>query len=99
MTIITTREKIEKILTREFSPLYLEVTDDSLSHARHPEARASGRGHYSVVIVSPAFQGKSSLARHREIYRALRKELKGEIHALAIKAYFPKEKERPPHCD
>ncbi len=95
---MTTREKIEKILHREFSPIYLKLVDDSLSHAGHKEARAWGGGHYSVVIVSQAFQGKNSLARHREIHRALRKELKGEIHALAIKAYSHQEKERPPRC-
>ena len=44
-----------------------------------------------MLIVSPAFAGKSRLARHRLVNEALAAELKGKVHALAIKAYAPGE--------
>jgi BolA protein len=45
-----------------------------------------------VYIVSPAFEGKSRIERHRMVNAALDAELKGSVHALAIKAQAPGEK-------
>ena len=69
----------------------MEVIDESRLHAGHQEAKASGGGHYSVVVVSETFKGKTTLARHRIVYQALSEELKTSIHALAIQAYTAKE--------
>jgi BolA protein len=44
-----------------------------------------------VYIVSAAFEGKSRIERHRMINSALEAELKGGVHALAIKAQAPGE--------
>jgi BolA family transcriptional regulator, general stress-responsive regulator len=41
--------------------------------------------------VSPAFEGKSRIERHRMINAALAGELAGSVHALAIKAQAPGE--------
>jgi BolA protein len=41
--------------------------------------------------VSPAFEGKSRIERHRMINAALAAELAGSVHALAIKAQAPGE--------
>ncbi len=42
---------------------------------------------YTVNIVSNAFEGKSTIQRHKMIYALLDRYIKtGEIHALTIKA-------------
>ena len=40
---------------------------------------------FEVKVVSSAFEGKSRLERHRMVMGALEEELKGSIHALALK--------------
>ena len=45
--------------------------------------------HLEARIVSQAFEGKSLVARHRMVYDALQEELKGPIHALALKTSTP----------
>ncbi|HEX6612021.1 MAG TPA: BolA family protein, partial [Hyphomicrobiaceae bacterium] len=47
--------------------------------------------HFRVLVVSQAFAGKSRIERHRMINDTLAAELKGKVHALAIKAYAPGE--------
>lgn len=71
-------------------PVSLELIDDSHLHAGHAGAR-SGGGHYRLAIVSTAFQGKNTVARHRIIYDALGELMRKEIHALAIQARSPEE--------
>jgi BolA family transcriptional regulator, general stress-responsive regulator len=73
-------------------PSRLEIADDSALHAGHEGAK-SGGGHYRLVIVSPQFSGKSTVARHRMIYAALGPMMQQQIHALAIRAYAPDEAE------
>ncbi|MFO7190122.1 MAG: BolA family protein, partial [Pseudomonadota bacterium] len=50
-----------------------------------------GGGHYRLTIVSAAFSGRSTVARHRMIYEALGPMMQREIHALAIRALAPEE--------
>ena len=47
-----------------------------------------------MVVVSEAFQGKSAVERHRQVNAALKEELAGPVHALAIKALTPAEAAR-----
>jgi len=86
-----TKDKIEQILKKNFTTENLEVTDESHLHRGHSEAQKSGGGHFAVLIVSNDFKGKSLIERHRMIHRSLKEELKGEIHALAIRANTPEE--------
>ncbi len=72
------------------SPERIEVIDDSHLHAGHAGAR-SGGGHYSLSIVSAAFEGKNTVSRHRLIYDALGDMMRQDIHALAIQARTPEE--------
>jgi len=69
-------------------PLQIELADDSHLHAGHAGVRDDG-GHYRLIIVSPQFVGKSTVARHRMIYSALGNMMKHEIHALSITAKTP----------
>ena len=80
---------IENTLRTALQPLELSITDDSHLHAGHAGARAGG--HYTVRIVSPAFEGLSRVARHRLVYDALQGLIQNGIHALAIQAHSPNE--------
>jgi BolA protein len=71
-------------------PESLELLDESGKHVGHEGAK-SGGGHYQLVIVARAFDGKPPQARHRMVYEALGPLMKKEIHALAIRAYAPGE--------
>jgi len=83
------REKlIIERLTEAFSPVQLELVDESHKHAGHPGAREGG-GHFVVTIVSDAFAGKLPIQRHRMVYDALGDLMKKEIHALSITARTP----------
>lgn len=82
---------IREKLTAEFQPQALEVVNDSHRHAGHAGSPGSGESHFTVAIVSAAFQGKSRLERHRLVNAALAAELAGGVHALAIKAHAPGE--------
>ena len=81
------QNEIEKKLAETFSPLHLEVINESGNH-NVPEGSES---HFKVVVVSPEFAGKNLLARHRLINAALADELKNSIHALAIHTYTEDE--------
>ena len=80
---------ITRKLTEAFRPLNLEVIDESHLHEGHAGHRPGGQSHFRVKIVSEAFADKTLIARHRLINEALKEELAGPIHALAIKADGP----------
>lgn len=80
------RERLEKA----FEPQELLVKDQSHLHVGHEGAR-SGKGHFDVTIVSPAFEGATRIQRHQMVYDALNDLLESDIHALRIKAKAPTE--------
>jgi BolA protein len=86
---VTVADRIERSLAT-LAPESLEILDESAAHAGHAGAR-SGGGHYRLLIVARAFEGKPTQLRHRMVYDALGPMMKHEIHALAIKAYAPGE--------
>lgn len=85
------RDVIIHKLREAFLPESLDVADESHLHEGHAGHRPGGETHFRVYIVSPAFEGKSRIERHRMINTALEAELKGSVHALAIKAQAPNE--------
>ncbi|MDP1742475.1 MAG: BolA family protein [Polaromonas sp.] len=90
MTAISTAlpadaSRIEAQLRERLNPSQLEVLDESAQHAGHAGANAQGFGsHFRVRIASPAFAGKSRVARHRLVYDALQNFIDEGLHALAI---------------
>ena len=68
----------------------IELADDSHLHAGHAGS-AGGAGHYPVRIVSPRFDGSSTVARHRLVYDAVRDWMPHRVHALVIVARTPAE--------
>jgi acid stress-induced BolA-like protein IbaG/YrbA len=47
--------------------------------------------HFSAVIVSAEFQGKTKVQQHQLVYRALGDRMKQEIHALSMKTLTPEQ--------
>ena len=88
---MNTKAIITNKLREAFSPESLDVSDESHLHEGHAGHRPGGETHFRVYIVSDAFKGKSRIERHRMINSALEAELKGGVHALAIKAQAPGE--------
>jgi BolA protein len=83
----------EKLAALE--PQRLEIADDSAKHAGHAGAKEGG--HYRLLIVSPRFAGCATMQRHRLIYEALGPMMRGEIHALSIRALTPEESDSTRH--
>ena len=73
-------------------PQQLELVDESEAHRGHAGYREGGNTHWRLSIVSPAFAGQPSVARHRLVYQALGDLMQHPIHALAISARAPEEK-------
>jgi len=68
------------------APAHLDLVDESAKHAGHAGAAPGGNTHWKLTIVSAAFAGKSTVARHRMIYQALGDLMQNPIHALSIRA-------------
>lgn len=89
MTALERVEKIRQVLSARLAPVSLMIRDDSAKHAGHAGARAGG--HFSIVVVSDQFAGRTRLQRHQLVYAALAELLRTDIHALSIEARAPQE--------
>ena len=90
---------IREKLTLAFAPQRIELEDDSWKHAGHHheggmDAKDGGESHFQLTIVSNAFEGQGRVARQRAINAALKDELAGPVHALAVRAMTPAEAAR-----
>ena len=78
-------------LTPAMTPQEIET----LIRAHLPDTTADVRStdnvHFEAVVVSPSFEGKRTLQRHRLIYGALGSHIGTDIHALSIQAFTPDE--------
>lgn len=78
----------------------MSLTADALKQTIHDRLQAvlvqvedmsGGCGQaFAVVIVSPLFQGKNKLMRHRLVNSSLKEEIAG-IHAFTQKGFTPDE--------
>jgi BolA protein len=84
-------DQIRTKLVGGLQPLRIEITDDSHLHAGHAGAREGGESHFTVEIVSAAFEGMGRVDRQRLIYGLLQEELAGPVHALALRTIAPSE--------
>lgn len=88
---MNTKERIETILRQALAATVVDVEDESVLHTGHAGA-ASGGGHFRVTVVSPLFEGKTQVQRHRMVYGALAAEMRGAVHALALTTLTPSER-------
>ena len=78
---------IEEKLLLAFSPLHLEVINESNNHNVPPGSES----HFKVTIVTKSFEGERLIKRHRAVNAVLSEELANKIHALALHTYTEKE--------
>jgi stress-induced morphogen len=65
---------------------------EALPDARVTIEDLAGDGdHYSAMVVSSAFKGKSRVQQHQMVYKALQGRMGGELHALALQTAEPED--------
>ena len=68
---------------------------ERLIKARIPDAEVTIRDlagdgdHYAATVVSESFRGKSRVQQHQIVYEALKGEMGGKLHALALQTSAP----------
>ena len=87
-------DTIRAKLIERFTPIRLEIRDESNRHAGHEGARPEGETHFSIVIVSAAFIGRNRVDRQRLVYQTLADELATPVHALSLTTLAPSEDAR-----
>lgn len=81
------RQRLFNKLTEAFTPLHLELVNESPAHGL-PE---SAEKHFRVVLVSSKMEGLARIDRHRAVNDLLAAELREHIHALSVQAFTPDE--------
>ena len=70
---------------------------ERLIKVRIPDAQVTIRDlagdgdHYAATVISEAFRGKSRVQQHQIVYEALRSEMGGKLHALALQTGIPEQ--------
>jgi stress-induced morphogen len=68
---------------------------ERLIKVRLPDANVSIRDlagdgdHYAATVISAAFKGKSRVQQHQIVYEALKGQMGGVLHALALQTGTP----------
>ncbi|KAH9837812.1 bola protein [Rhodofomes roseus] len=76
------RDHLEGAIRSAIPIIHLDIIDQS-----------NGCGeNYAVFVVSPAFEGKNTLARHRFINEVLKDQI-AQMHAFSQKTLTPKQYE------
>ncbi len=71
-------EDIEELIRAAFPDAKIEVRD-----------LAGDGDHYAATVVSEAFRGKSRVQQHQMVYQALKGNMGGALHALALQTSAP----------
>ena len=68
---------------------------ERLIKSRIPDAQVTIRDlagdgdHYAATVVAASFKGKSRVQQHQIVYEALKAEMGGKLHALALQTGTP----------
>jgi stress-induced morphogen len=68
---------------------------ERLIKARVPDADVAIRDlagdgdHYAATVIAESFRGKSRVQQHQIVYEALKGEMGGKLHALALQTGTP----------
>jgi stress-induced morphogen len=68
---------------------------ERLIRARIPDAEVTIRDlagdgdHYAATVIAESFRGKSRVQQHQIVYEALKGEMGGKLHALALQTGTP----------
>jgi stress-induced morphogen len=69
---------IERLIKERFPDAFVSIDD-----------LAGDGDHYAATVVSEAFRGKSRVEQHKMVYDALKGQMGGALHALALKTKAP----------
>jgi stress-induced morphogen len=70
--------EIERLIKQALPDATIEIRD------------LAGDGeHYAAFVVSAAFQGKTRVQQHQMVYNALKGQMGGALHALALQTATP----------
>ena len=67
-------KEIEKFIKEAMPDASIEIQD-----------LAGDGNHYSAIVTSSQFAGKSKIEQHKMVYNSLKGRMGNELHALAIK--------------
>lgn len=81
--------EMRRRLAAALSPTVIELVDISEQHRGHGGYNPAGESHFTLLIESAAFAGKSRVERQRLIHSALADLLEQRVHALSITAREP----------
>lgn len=70
--------EIERLIREAFPDAQIEIRD-----------LAGDGDHYAATVVSSAFAGKSRVQQHQLVYAALKGQMGGALHALALQTSAP----------
>jgi stress-induced morphogen len=68
---------------------------ESMIKAALPDAEVTIRDlagdgdHYAATVIAESFRGKSRVQQHQIVYEALKAEMGGKLHALALQTGIP----------
>ena len=65
--------EIERLIKESFPDARVEIRD-----------LAGDGDHYAATVVSPSFKGMSRVKQHQVVYAALKGNMGGVLHALAL---------------
>ncbi|MGD2025932.1 MAG: BolA family transcriptional regulator [Methyloceanibacter sp.] len=71
---------IERLILERFPDAKVEIED-----------LAGDGDHYSASVVTEEFRGKSRVQQHQMVYEALKGNMGGVLHALALKTSAPEQ--------
>jgi stress-induced morphogen len=71
-------DDIERMIKQSFPDAQIEIRD-----------LAGDGDHYAATVVSEAFRGKSRVQQHQMVYAALKGNMGGALHALALTTSAP----------
>jgi len=72
--LIMEPEKVKQLILNGIPDAHVEVIDTR-----------GTKDHFSVIVVSNSFAGKSIVQQHQDVYKTLGEHITNEIHALQLK--------------
>tara|TARA_B100000929_G_scaffold62584_1_gene47632 strand:+ start:738 stop:968 length:231 start_codon:yes stop_codon:yes gene_type:complete len=69
-----TKDNIEELIIQSIADAKVSIKD----------LRGDG-DHYSAIVVSKSFDGKSMIQQHKMVYESLQGKMGNELHALVLK--------------
>jgi BolA protein len=82
---------IKQVVEENLSPSHVELVNDSHKHVGHAGHDGSGESHFTLIVVSTAFEGCNRIQRHRMVYDLVNPLFSRGLHALSMRLYSPKE--------